>query len=68
MVCAEIMVMELKGKLTGKGFLSLEIGDDLWWAVLDSNQQPSVCETGTQYFIIEFTFWAKYGSKLSENC
>ncbi len=35
---AEIMAMGLKGKLTGKAYLPLEIGENLWWAVLDSNQ------------------------------
>jgi hypothetical protein len=35
---AEIMVMELKGKLPGKVYLPLAMGENPWWAVLDSNQ------------------------------
>jgi hypothetical protein len=35
---AEIMVIGLKGKLTGKAYFPLETIEKFWWAVLDSNQ------------------------------
>jgi hypothetical protein len=35
---AETMVMGLKGKLSGKTYFSLEMRENSWWAVLDSNQ------------------------------
>ena len=35
---AEIMVLGLKGKLTGKVHFPLILREDIWWAVLDSNQ------------------------------
>jgi len=44
----EIMVMELKGKLSGKTIFSLVMRENSWLAVLDSNQRYPVCKACTQ--------------------
>ncbi len=35
---AEIMAKGMEGKLAGEAFFLLKMKDNLWWAVLDSNQ------------------------------
>jgi hypothetical protein len=45
---AEIMIMKLKGKLSGNTNFSLVMRESFWWAVLDSNQRHPVCKAGTQ--------------------